>query len=146
MKIARILHASDFSRASRPAFRLACDLARTLKAELIVFNAAQVVLPMAGEGYVSPAVVREIWTAGRREAERGVDRLVRQARARRVRARAAVGEGGAAGAIVRAARRYRAGLVVVGTRGRSGIRRLLLGSVAERVVRSAHCPVLTVGA
>jgi nucleotide-binding universal stress UspA family protein len=146
MKIKRILHASDFSRASRPAFHLACDLARTLKAELIVFTAAQVVVPMAGEGYVSPTVVREVWAAGRREAERGVDRLVGQARARRVRVRAAVGEGAAADAIVRAARRHRAGLVVVGTRGRSGVRRLLLGSVAERVVRSAPCPVLTVGA
>ena len=145
MPIKRILHASDFSKASRPAFKLARELARTLKAELIVFNAAEVVVPMMGDGYVAPSVVEEIWTAGRREAERGVARLVQAARRDRIRIRGAVGEGPAAAAIVQAARRHRAGLVVVGTHGRSGVRRLLLGSVAERVVRSAPCPVLTVG-
>src|SRR5687767_10538461 len=113
MTIKRILHASDFSKASKPAFRLARELARTFRAELIVFNAADTVKP---------------------------------ARADRIRARGAVGEGPAAPAIVSAARRYRAHMIVVGTHGRSGVRRLLIGSVAERVVRTAPCPVLTVGA
>jgi nucleotide-binding universal stress UspA family protein len=145
MTIKRILHASDFSRASQPAFRLARQLARTLKAELIVFNAADSVTPVLGEGYVSPTVVREVWQAGRRMAQRGVDALARQARADSIRARGAVGEGPAAPAIIAAANRYRAQLIVVGTHGRSGVRRLLIGSVAERVVRTAACPVLTVG-
>lgn len=145
MTIKRILHASDFSKASQPAFRLARQMARTLKAELIVFNAADTVMPMVGEGYVSPAVVRDVWEAGRRTAQRGVDRLVQAARADRIRVRGAVGEGPAAAAIVAAAKRHRAQLIVVGTHGRSGVRRLLIGSVAERVVRTAPCPVLTVG-
>ena len=50
----------------------------------------------------------------------------------------------AAGAIVKEAEKVGAGLVVVGSHGRTGIRRMLLGSVAERVVRFAHCPVLVV--
>jgi universal stress protein A len=145
MVIKRILHASDFSKASQPAFRLARQLARTLKAELIVFNAADTVMPMLGEGYVSPALVRDVWEAGRQTAQRGVDKLVQAARADRIRVRGAVGEGPAAVAIVGAAKRYRAQLIVVGTHGRSGVRRLLIGSVAERVVRMAPCPVLTVG-
>lgn len=146
MAIRRILHASDFSKASQPAFRLARELARSLKAELIVFNAADTMLPTMGEGYVSPTLVREVWEAGRQSARRGVDRLVRAARADRIRVRGAIGEGVPATAIVAAARRYRAQLIVVGTHGRSGVRRLLIGSVAERVVRTASCPVLTVGA
>lgn len=148
MTIKRILLASDFSKASKPAFRLARELARTFRAELIVFNAADTVTPVlgVGEGYVSPAIVRDVWQAGRQAAQAGVDSLVKAARADRVRVRGAVGEGPAAPAIVSAARRYRAHMIVVGTHGRSGVRRLLIGSVAERVVRTAPCPVLTVGA
>lgn len=145
MTIKRILHASDFSKASRPAFRLARQMARALKAELIVFHAADVVVPSLADGYVSPSVMREVWSAARQEAEQGVARLVQAARGDRIRVRGAVGEGPAAAAIVRAAKRHRAHLVVVGTHGRSGFRRLLVGSVAERVVRSAPCPVLSVG-
>ena len=145
MTIKRILHASDFSKASQPAFRLARQLARTLKAELIVCNAADTVVPMLGEGDVSPTLVRDVWEAGRQTAQRGVDRLVQAARTDRIRVRGAVGEGPAAVAIVGAAKRYRAHMIVVGTHGRSGVRRLLIGSVAERVVRMAPCPVLTVG-
>jgi nucleotide-binding universal stress UspA family protein len=55
-------------------------------------------------------------------------------------------EGPPAAAIVRAARRERAGLIVLGTHGRTGLTRILIGSVAERVVRTARCPVLTVPA
>ena len=130
----------------KPAFRLARQLARTLKAELIVFNAADTVMPMLGEGYVSPTLVREVWEAGRQTAQRGVDKLVKAARADRIRVRGAIGEGPAASAIVAAAKRHRAHMIVVGTHGRSGVRRVLIGSVAERVVRTAPCPVLTVGA
>jgi nucleotide-binding universal stress UspA family protein len=46
--------------------------------------------------------------------------------------------------IPRAARRNRADLIVIGTHGRTGLSKVLLGSVAERVIRSATCPVLTV--
>jgi len=46
--------------------------------------------------------------------------------------------------IVRAARSKRAGLIVIGTHGRTGLSRVFVGSVAERVVRLAPCPVLTV--
>src|SRR5687768_809784 len=117
MTIKRILHASDFSKASKPAFRLARELARTFRAELIVFNAADTVMPAlgVGEGYVSPTVVRDVWQAGRQAARAGVDSLVKTARADRIRVRGAVGEGPAAPAIVSAARRYRAHMIVVGT-------------------------------
>jgi nucleotide-binding universal stress UspA family protein len=146
MAIRRILHASDFSKASQPAFRLARELARTFKAELIIFNAADTIVPVLGEGYVSPALVNEVWEAGRQQAQRGVDGLVKAARAERLRVRGLVGEGPAAAAIVAAAKRQRAHMIVMGTHGRSGVRRLLIGSVAERVVRTAPCPVTTVGA
>ena len=145
MVVTRMLFASDFSKASQPAFRLARDLARTLKAELIVFNAVSTIVPTLGEGYVSPTLVREVWQAGRQAAQRNVDKLVQSARGDRIRVRGMIAEGPAAAAIVGAAKRVRAQMIVMGTHGRSGVRRLLIGSVAERVVRTARCPVLTVG-
>ena len=61
-----------------------------------------------------------------------------------MRARGVLYEGVAADAIARAARAKRAKLIVMGTHGRTGLRRLFMGSVAERVVGTAPCPVLTV--
>jgi nucleotide-binding universal stress UspA family protein len=53
-------------------------------------------------------------------------------------------EGHAATVILQAADDVQAGLIIMGTHGRTGLGRLLLGSVAEHVLREAHCPVLTV--
>ena len=66
------------------------------------------------------------------------------ARPHRVRARGLLVEGVPADRIVRTARGRRAGMIVVGTHGRTGAARFFLGSVAGRVVATAHCPVLTV--
>jgi nucleotide-binding universal stress UspA family protein len=57
-----------------------------------------------------------------------------------------VPEGPPAAEIVKAARRWQADLIVIGSHGRRGIRRALIGSVAEAVVRQAPCPVLVVRA
>ena len=146
MTIKRIMHASDFSKASGAAFRLARGLAKVLRAELVVCHAYNPVPAIAaGEGYVAPGVVDQIWTAARRNGRRKLDRLAAGARRDRLRVSTMLLEGAPAAAIVAAAQRRRAGLLVLGTHGRTGLRRMLLGSVAERVVRTARCPVLTVG-
>ncbi|MBI1845875.1 MAG: universal stress protein [Candidatus Rokubacteria bacterium] len=67
-----------------------------------------------------------------------------QARARGARATGLLLEGSSAEAIVRAARGKRAAMIVMGTHGRSGLVRMMLGSVASRVIALARCPVLTV--
>jgi nucleotide-binding universal stress UspA family protein len=77
-------------------------------------------------------------------AQRQLDRLVAKARKAGVRAKGLLLEGVPHERIVRAARATRADLVVLGTHGRTGLGRVLLGSVAGRVVALAHCPVLTV--
>jgi nucleotide-binding universal stress UspA family protein len=145
MTIRRILHATDFSPASRPALQLAREMAKVFKAELILFHAWDVAVPItAGEGYVPPKVLEEIWKATRDQAERDMKRLADKARSSGVRITTLLAEGPAAAAIVRTAERRRAGLIVIGTHGRTGFKRFLLGSVAERVVRTSRQPVLTV--
>ena len=54
------------------------------------------------------------------------------------------GEGQAAAAIIGRAKQIQADIIVIGTHGRSGLPHMLLGSVAEKVVRAASCPVLTI--
>lgn len=142
----RILHASDFSPASRPAFRRALDLARANRAALTIVHVYSTVVPMMGEGYVT-ADIYDRWLADvRADAQRRLDRLVAQAKKRGVRAKSLVLEGIAHDRIVRAARSTRADLIVLGTHGRTGLGRAFLGSVASRVVTLAPCPVLTVRA
>jgi len=139
-----ILHPTDFSPASRPAFNHALALARDEGAELWLVHALPTVMPMVGEGYMSPKTFDDLQRSMRAQAQKQLDRLVVKAKASRVRARGVLYEGVATDAIARAARAKRAKLIVMGTHGRTGLTRLFMGSVAERVVGTAPCPVLTV--
>jgi nucleotide-binding universal stress UspA family protein len=141
----RILFASDFSPASQPAFTKALVLARMLKAELVLAHA---VVPMAPiEGMYVMAVD---WDALEKEAREAakveLDRLARTARKARVRVVTVVTRGYAAEEIIRTAKARKASLIVMGTHGRSGLSRLVMGSVATRVMIGASCPVMTVRA
>jgi nucleotide-binding universal stress UspA family protein len=145
MTIRRMLCASDFSPASRPALRLAQELARALKAKLILFHAYETSVPIGNGGYLPPSVMQEMLTATRDAAAQSLKRLARSPQGKNVRISTLLAEGPAALAIVRAAKKNRVDLVVMGTHGRTGVRRLLMGSVADRVIRTASCPVLVAG-
>jgi len=142
----RILHPSDFSPASRGAFRKAIEMAKASRAELLIVHVVNPIVPVAGEGYVSPKMYDEIAASSRAWARKQLDTLVAKARKSGVRARGLLLEGATHEQIVRAARTKRADLIVMGTHGRSGLAKLFLGSVAGRVVTSATVPVLTVRA
>jgi universal stress protein A len=143
-KLRTILHPTDFSRASAAAFARAVDLARGSRATLIVAHVLVPPAPIVGEGYVSPATFETIQAAARRGAEKGLERLAARARRGRTRVQTLLLHGLPHEEIPRAARRRRVDLIVMGTHGRTGLGRLFLGSVAERVVALAPCPVMTV--
>jgi len=142
-----IVHATDYSPASRPAFRKAVELAKALRRQLVLVHVlSPVVLPvMAGEMYIPTSTYDELQATARVAAQRHLRRLVARAQKAGIHASGRVLEGvPVAERIVRAARALRAGLIVMGTHGRSGVTRVVLGSVASRVVATAACPVLTV--
>jgi len=141
--MARYLHATDFSPASRKAFALAVAWARRDRAELVLLHVLSSPAPVVADAYVTPAVWDTLLRSQRAAAQRRLDALVARARGARVRARGLLADGVPADRIVRTARGRRASLIVVGTHGRSGAARFFLGSVAGRVVATAHCPVLT---
>jgi universal stress protein A len=144
MKFRRILVATDFSPASRPAFRTALDLARAQRGRLAIVHVLPSVAPMGVEGYVSARMYEEMEASVRRWAQKRLDRLVAEARSVRVAAWPLLLEGAAHEAIARAVRSERADVVVIGTHGRTGLERVFVGSVAARVIGTAPCPVLTV--
>jgi nucleotide-binding universal stress UspA family protein len=141
--MSRILYATDFSPASRLAFTTAVKRAHDDRAELVIVHVLAPVIPIA-DGYLPPATYTEIDAATRRHAGKQLEALVARARKAGVRARGMLLEGVAHDAIVRAARTQHAGMIVVGTHGRTGFAKFMLGSVAGRVVGHATCPVLTV--
>jgi nucleotide-binding universal stress UspA family protein len=143
-KTRRILHPSDFSSAARAAFARAVDTARTERAELLLVHVMAPVISPMGDGFVPANVYDDIERSIRADAQKQLDKLVAKAKAAKVRVRGLLLDGTPADRIVRAARSYHADVIVIGTHGRTGLARLLLGSVAERVVGTAPCPVLTV--
>jgi nucleotide-binding universal stress UspA family protein len=141
----RIVHATDLSSASTPAFTRAVGLARKSRARLTLLYVVDPLMPMT-DGYVSPPTYRRLRKSALEYGRRGLARLVARAARSGVRARAVVREGTPWAEIVRASRGLRPDVLVIGTHGRTGLSRVLIGSVASRVIALASCPVLTVAA
>jgi nucleotide-binding universal stress UspA family protein len=138
--IRTILHATDFSEQSQHAFAAACSLARDHGSRLVVLYVRAP--SAAGYGEMGPIVADPVWTPA--DVKAALDALHPPDPGVEVEYRVAEGE--PAAEVVRLARVLAANLIVMGTHGRTGLGRLLLGSVAEAVLRRAPCPVLTVRA
>jgi nucleotide-binding universal stress UspA family protein len=138
----KILCPVDFSPGSEHAVTKASELASALGAELELMHAYQLpVLALPDSSItVSPTYVAELTT----RAQQALDKHVESLKQKGVTASTRLTEGNPAEAIVERAKEIGATMIVMGTHGRSGFRRFLLGSTAERVVRTATVPVLTV--
>ena len=143
--IRRILVPHDFSEHSDAALAHADGLARLSRASLHLLHVIQPppLHAVTPAGPVQIAMPVEVTDAARIEARELLRRIARSSRAD---AQVHVEEGSPTAVICRFAERHRTDLIVMGTHGRAGLAHLLLGSVAERVLRRAPCPVLTVRA
>jgi nucleotide-binding universal stress UspA family protein len=141
-RVRRLLCATDFSRASRPAFARALELAKQDGARLILLHVLMPPSPFLGDDL--PASYIELGVRARRAVERRLAALVDRAKKAAVKVEFLVTEGVPAEEILRAARRRHADMIVIGTHGRTGLGRVFMGSVAERVLARATVPVLTV--
>ena len=143
-RIRRVVHPTDFSPASGPAFREARELAKRNGATLVIVHVLPT-LPMVADAYMAASAYDEMLRGHRLQAEKAMNRVVKRARAAGVRTTGHVVDFGAVSeAIARFTKRQRADLIVMGTHGHGILARALLGSVAERVISRAPCPVMTV--
>lgn len=143
-RIRQILYASDFSKASNRAFATAVTLARTTRARLTILHVIVPLIPLVPDQYIDSVTLERLDTRARQWSQRQLIKLHEKAKNTGSRATTILREGDPAEQIVRAARSERADLIVVGTHGRRGFSKIFLGSVAERVVGTAPCPVMTV--
>jgi nucleotide-binding universal stress UspA family protein len=139
----KILCATDFSDAGQAAEAQALALARALGAELVYVHVNMETM-LYGEGPLGMSDVEQVYEAQRRWAEDALAQRVASAEGRSIRARAILRRGLPPDEIAAAVQAESPDMLVVGTHGRSGLARLMMGSVAEQIVKSAACPVLTV--
>ena len=139
-----ILVATDFGEASDAALTYGRDLARSYGATMHVLHVAEnVLLRFAGD--TSFAVLPDLQAKVEENARERMHALVTEEDRNLLRAKPVVVTSlSTAEAIVEYAREHAVDLIVMGTHGRRAFEHLLMGSVAERVVRTAPCPVLTV--
>ena len=141
-QIKRILCPVDFSETSEHALRYGIDLASRLGADVHLLHAYQLPTYALPDGALlaRPDFVNELTT----ELQKQLDALIHRYAGHDVPLEGKITEGLAFQEINRVAEEDGADMIVMGTHGRTGMKHLLLGSVAERVVRTATVPVLTV--
>jgi nucleotide-binding universal stress UspA family protein len=142
----KILWPTDFSKPAYEGLEIATELATQFSSEIVLVH---VVAPMptmqgasAPTGFHLPTVLEELQESAQKSLED-----IRQAKIpAEIQARTFVVHGKPANEIVRLAAQEKADIIVIPTHGESGWQRLVFGSVAEKVVRLADCPVLTIRA
>ena len=139
----KILIPTDFSDCARRAEETATVLGRGLGAELILLHIS-VETPLYNEGLRGLVEPRKVYQAQREWAETTLAARASEIRATGVSAHGIVRSGVAVDEILKLATEEGCDLIIIGTHGRGGLSRFLLGSVADRVVRLAPCPVMTV--
>ncbi len=139
LSIQTILHPTDFSDSSRYAFEMACSLAKENKARLILLH----VMPPSVDPLMTQPPPNPLLPAESQESLKGRFTWP-QPTDPAVRVEHRVTEGDAPMEILRPAQALPCDLIVMGTHGRTGLSRLLAGSVAEEVLRNATCPVLAI--
>ncbi|HKI30379.1 MAG TPA: universal stress protein [Gemmataceae bacterium] len=142
LPIRTILHPTDFSERSEDAFQAASSLARDHGARIVVVYVRAPAVMIGAFGELGPVVPDPVQTPA--DVKERLSALHVLDPALEVEYR--VAEGDPATEIVQQARALAANLIVMGTHGRTGLGRLLRGSVAEVVLRRAPCPVLTLKA
>lgn len=143
-KLNRILCPTDFSEFSEQAIVYACELAEKFQSELHLLNVVQdydAIAPASGESFQQftdwlPQLCKQ--------SEEQLAKLPGADWATRLKVERTTRMGAPVDEIVKYARECSVDLIVQGTHGRRGVKHLLLGSVAENIVRYAPCPVLTV--
>jgi len=141
VRLANILWTTDFSSSSESALAYATSIARRYDSQVYL---AHVIRPDAYQ-LVPPEAIGSALDLARRYADQQMAELLISGRLRDIPHQVLLGEGELWQVLSALLEKHDVDLIVAGTHGRTGVRKLLLGSVAEEIFRLAHCPVMTVG-
>jgi nucleotide-binding universal stress UspA family protein len=152
MKLTRILAATDFSKFSGFALEWAAYMATCMKAELVLLHIVpeeegKVIKEVMAEGGIAriPMGVREDVIEGRKkQCQEQLNMVLSREIKNSLKIEEIIKVGVPFLEIIKTAREKEVDLIVLGTHGRTGLAHVLIGSVAEKVVHHAHCPVLTI--
>jgi len=144
INVQRILVPVDFSEHAEPVLEWAAHLAEEHGSQILLLHVYH--LPVEFQQLEGAYLPADFWSNVKSEAEQQLGAYAERLRARNLSAEPLVREGYPATVIIEEATAQEADLVVIGTHGHTGLKHLLLGSIAERVVQKAPCPVLTVKA
>ena len=147
MQVKRILVPVDFSKDSLNALTYAGDFASTVGAELVLLYVVEpVYYATPTDMYAVNANVATLLEEQRRLGEEQFARIGASLEKKRLRFRKLIKSGSPSQLIIDTAKAQRADMIIMATHGRTGFAHMFMGSVAEKVVRTAACPVLTVRA
>lgn len=141
--IHRLLYATDLSPASEPAWDEVRLLGRLFGAEIVLLHVLAPPPTIPVDGYLPPQVYEDLVEGARRDAQERLDRVLGSVAGSGLKVRLRLEEGPPASRILDIASQEAADILVVGTHSRTGLRRAMLGSIADRMIRQARCPVLT---
>ncbi len=142
ISVRRILCPIDFSRHADLVVEWAAHLAEEHGSEVTLLHVYH--LPVEFQQLEGAYLPADFWDSMKEEAQRSLARYAKKLKARGIEVHECAREGYPAGVIEEEAVQSKADMIVMGSRGLSGLKHLLLGSIAERVVQKAPCPVLTV--
>jgi nucleotide-binding universal stress UspA family protein len=143
-EIRKILAPTDFSEHAENAVRYACGLAERLGAELHLLHVLTEIVPTGPDPLLTPVLPPEYYRESEVQSRQALAALVQPSWGTPPLIEVAVRWDSPVEGIVEHARDTAIGLIVIATHGRTGLSHVLLGSVAERIVREAPCPVLTI--
>jgi universal stress protein A len=146
IEISRILAPTDFSAHSTGALRYACGMAERFAAELHLVHVLSEIVPTGPDPLLMPVMPPEFYQENEDRAKENLTTLLDNSWGKPGALVVAVRWGSPVEAIVDYASEKKIQLIVIATHGRTGLSHALLGSVAERIVREAPCPVLTIRA
>jgi nucleotide-binding universal stress UspA family protein len=145
MAVKRVLVPVDFSTESHRALAYAREFVKRLRAELLILHVVdQTYLAGTPELYVANPELAKLLDEQWRSCNAQLQHAAAHLRKEGLRVRSLINRGAPAPVIVDTAKRTATDLIIMATHGRTGVAHALIGSVAEKVVRTASCPVLTV--
>ncbi len=144
IQMKRILVPIDFSEFGKHSIRYGCEFAKKFSAELHLLNVVEDIYPIVPEPGTASPITGEYLVGLKESSERAIENLPEAEWQSDLKIVRSVVSGTPFLEIIRYARTEEIDMIVIGTHGRSGLIHALMGSVAEKVVRKAPCPVLTI--